>query len=89
MRLEMLHEIKVALDVVVACDRVLRLPQYRRFEDEVVVWVSALAQCASRRDNSTALDQQLQKLPDLGGLNRVFTGQARARQDIGEFIKQR
>ena len=87
--LEMRNQIKVAFDVVVARDCVLRLSEHGRLEDEVVVGVAALMYRPGGHDDLAALHQQLQELLDIGGLDGVLVRDAWARQNIGKLVEQR
>ena len=69
---EMLNQIEVAFDIIITRDCVLCLSQYGRLEDDIVVRVATLMYRSRWHNDLAALDQQLQELLDVGGLNGVL-----------------
>ncbi len=87
MTLKMFDQVEIALDVIVTSDGILGVPQNSGLKNEIILWIAALADKAGGHDDLAALDEQLQKLFDIGGRNEVLARKAGACQNVCEFVK--
>ncbi len=89
MGLHLGDQVFIPLDVVIAAHGVSGATQEGSFEDQIVIGITTNPQTAGRHYLDGSYGQQPQEFADFPSIQSVFLGDARTRQDFGQFIQER